>query len=422
VASALHPVGRIKIDTLNGEMDKQLVYTTLTDTNGRCYCEHWLTDGYIRHYETAKEFSKHSGRDPVDVGLMRRCGRWYRLPFSAGFFVLGESHSIFGYRELLTESNRHQLGNPRVLGEGGSIPIGEKKGDYLRKSSAEGSLEIEYMMEAELPKAFAYAQALLQETRSFLSQKKTSSSTTNQPGEREEPEDEWIKRYRLATSRGVAVDRKDKRFGVPYYLGGDGARVYAQYGATKADKYLDSLTQKAVDWVRHFTDGVMSLDANTLPRSLKTTPGQKLLKALRLLKESGHLKVENCRSSSGATELGWLKVLLEDVVSAWESFIRSKAASFFTKSKNTTDPTKSTLLKVVAGAGAGELASRMREVYMVRAIAAAASSPQKYQIAGIGDNHAKQLVELQQKENVLPGTTIITLDDLLNKYSESALI
>jgi len=79
-----------------------------------------INDLYVRRYATRDEFDRHTTGAPVNVGLIDHLAKWYRLPFSVGFFVLGECHYVVNYRRLVKESN--QTGD--ILGEGGTVPFG----------------------------------------------------------------------------------------------------------------------------------------------------------------------------------------------------------------------------------------------------------------------------------------------------------
>lgn len=187
-----------------------------------------LSDGYYRNYANKQEFIDHTTGKPVDVGLARKLGKWYRLPFFSAkkFFVLGENHGAFGYRELIKESN--QPG--QVLGEGGSNALLSATPDNALQATPaglktdQGGLR-EHTMENVTAKSYFGLNLLLDAYEKAGSAAKVQTKL---------PEEEWLANYQKA-------DPKNRKLGtglnqVPYYLDEEGEKVFASYG-TKAESY-----------------------------------------------------------------------------------------------------------------------------------------------------------------------------------------
>lgn len=205
----------------------------------------WLTDEYARRYTGTDEFEKHITGKPVDCGLAQKYGEWYRINHFSNhqFFVLGENHAAFGYRELMQESN--QPG--KVLGEGGSnalmsatpgSPLEANPSPTALKNPASGQPR-EYMMENPVSKAYF---ALLK-LKACLNSPNPLPGIGTGPGNRKEEAATWIKNYQsaLSSNRG-----KHLTYQVPYYKTG-ATFVYAQH-ETKAESYsLLTTTQKVLN-------------------------------------------------------------------------------------------------------------------------------------------------------------------------------
>ncbi|MBS1191731.1 MAG: hypothetical protein H6R10_3523 [Rhodocyclaceae bacterium] len=119
-----------------------------------------IDDDYVRHYADRAEFDNHLGKQPVDVGLVKDKALWYDLPFSGGFFVLGEAHNVLSYQTIIGESN--QTG--KILGEGGSVPFDHYAEDAATRKGKTPMIKThgadEFAMESPAAKA-AYALASL---------------------------------------------------------------------------------------------------------------------------------------------------------------------------------------------------------------------------------------------------------------------
>ena len=199
--------------------------------NGRA--AEWVTDGYRREYDSTEEFKSHMRGAPVNVGLSKKLGRWYRLPFFSQhrFFVLGENHGAFGYRELIRESN--QPG--KVLGEGGSNAFLSATDASPLAQNPQGLKDSdgnprESMMENVTAKAYFG----LSFVRKHCEDQLGSGAASSGPVKRFLPESQWIANYQNAPP-----DRRQTGSGlnkVPFYLDQHNVRVYAKFG-TKAENY-----------------------------------------------------------------------------------------------------------------------------------------------------------------------------------------
>lgn len=80
-----------------------------------------LNDPFNRYYNDEQEFRNHFSGKPVDCGLIKDQCVWIRLPFSQGFFVLGEQHNFINALSILNVCNRNDQGG-KVLLENGFVP------------------------------------------------------------------------------------------------------------------------------------------------------------------------------------------------------------------------------------------------------------------------------------------------------------
>jgi hypothetical protein len=192
----------------------------------------WVTDGYTRSYKSTEEFKAHVRGEPVDVGLAKKLGLWYRLHFFSDkqFFVLGENHGAFGYRELIKESN--QPG--KVLGEGGANPLHSATASSPLQPNPKGlkdesGLPRESLMEHVGAKAY-YGLTLV---RAHCEKMIKPGATNGPTAPIKLPEKEWLVKYQSAPPEkrktGTGLNR------LPYYED-SGNKVYATFG-TKAEDY-----------------------------------------------------------------------------------------------------------------------------------------------------------------------------------------
>ncbi|NES68972.1 MAG: DUF4157 domain-containing protein, partial [Okeania sp. SIO2D1] len=167
----------------------------------------WIDDKYTRQYKTLQEFQNHVGGNPVEVGLAKKPGVWYRLPILSKdeFFVLGEGHGTFGYRELMEESNQ----KGKVLGESSSNPfMSAKPSSVLKKNETDQALDDEYVMESITAKAY-YS---LTKLKAFYEKQQKPGTDNSPPQLNRLPEDEWLENY-----QAVAGVRKQELYKPPYY-------------------------------------------------------------------------------------------------------------------------------------------------------------------------------------------------------------
>ena len=121
----------------------------------------WLNDQYARNYKSKLEFFLHAKGHPVQVGLQKSLGIWYRLPLpsfikllSPKFFLLGELHNIFPVRKLVKESNQKTA---HVVTESGASFKKEAYKDREKIDSKEKNPNA-HLVELGLAKAlFAFA-------------------------------------------------------------------------------------------------------------------------------------------------------------------------------------------------------------------------------------------------------------------------
>jgi hypothetical protein len=190
-----------------------------------------MSDNYHREYKNKQEFIDHTTGKRVDVGLARKLGKWYRLPFFSQnkFFVLGENHGAFGYRELIQESNQPGA----VLGEGGSNSLLSATPGNLLQATPKGLKTKdggarENTMENVAAKSYFGLTLLLSEY------KKASGPPATTAAVQRLPEAEWLVNYQKAKPGDRQTGTKLNQ--IPYYLDEHQKKVYASYG-TKAETY-----------------------------------------------------------------------------------------------------------------------------------------------------------------------------------------
>lgn len=189
----------------------------------------WVKDGYTRAYNSNQEFKSHLSGEPVDVGLAKKLGRWYRLPFFSAkqFFVLGENHGAFGYRELIKESN--QPG--KVLGEGGANALLSATADNTLQVNPRGLKDAEgdsreSMMENVAAKAYFGLTVL----RANCVKQKDGAGAGGAAAPVRLPEKEWLENYQNAAPEKRKVGSNLNK--IPYYEDETGRKVYATFGSS----------------------------------------------------------------------------------------------------------------------------------------------------------------------------------------------
>lgn len=199
--------------------------------------ESWINDGFARRYNSTDEFEKHAGGEEVSVGLSKRMGRWYRIPHldpaSRKFFVWGELHSGYGYRELIRETNQ----KGKVLGEGGSNTMMSATSDsVLEKNTDPNALKDdkgnsrEYTMENLFSKAYFGLVAFKDSEENKTGR---SSRVVSGPQTRTEDGETWLTHYQSLRPD----ERKKNKHNIPYYEDTvNQEHVYPAYG-TPAERY-----------------------------------------------------------------------------------------------------------------------------------------------------------------------------------------
>jgi len=207
----------------------------------------WVRDGYARRYNSVEEFMKHAGGEPVGVGLAKRLGLWYRLPplEAKEFFVLGEAHNAFGYRELMNESNQ----KGKVLGEGGSNTLMTATPDSaLEKSDSLGALKDdnhevrEYAMENLIAKAY-YSFVIFKSAEVRKSKAAGAANVAAVNNTERETGDVWLANYQHAAKADRHRD-EEAEGSIPYY-NKSAKKVYAQQG-TAAENYASGAVGNSV--------------------------------------------------------------------------------------------------------------------------------------------------------------------------------
>lgn len=349
-----------------------------------------ISDLYYRRYDNQQEFEDHTKGDPVDVGLIEHLAMWYRLPFSTGFFVLGEAHNIVGYRRLIEESN--QKGD--FLGEGGNVPFDYYKQDpNVRDDSAltrSVGAATEHPMESAVAKT-AYALAKLREKlKRHLEELKNKSQPVSAPKTRYVESDKWL--LEVQTNNRI-VKRSQKR---PYYEDGDERVMLQPQNAAKEAEYDVTAT------------------------------------ALKIINNC----MEALEPHKGTTLVDDLTASLSKLAKAYQDFQfltpKQKRTLYWVGLKNATDAARGLAVQEIAQSSIDDgqieiLANAhdsscpldttctLRDVFMFEAIVDA--SRRGFLMAGIGDNHLKHLADALTTE----GIATISYTDFFNNHAKTAI-
>lgn len=160
--------------------------------------EEWSDDLWKRYYKDVTEFQNHASGTPVDVGLYKPLGLWYKLPFNPGHpFLMGENHST-KFAPIMKESNR----KGSILNESnGVIPIKQKSPE--KKADPTDASYHKTAMESIIAKTmFGVA---FHKAEEFI--KPSNDKTEKQDSE------EWIKGYNSANK----TDRGKDKLSRPFY-------------------------------------------------------------------------------------------------------------------------------------------------------------------------------------------------------------
>jgi hypothetical protein len=355
----------------------------------------WAGDPWLRQYGSVKEFQDHSGDSPVDVGLAKRIGSWYRLPFSQGFYVLGENHAELGIETVVDESNQ----KGKVLGEKETL---DYKGVGINKPLKERNSTIPgvslFTMESMPAKALFAASALkglLGALPTLLthglptqvwvtlhddSKERTDVISQNEAG--------WLSAYKAAATKDRGYQGR-----IPLYRNTSREWVKANLPDSSSED-----TYSFVDKVRTYLGLVV-----TIVDAMKKITGAEVT-ANRM--EASYLELNKKLTAKTLTALDTdLNSLITDLTVVAEAEITAPGSL---KSQGGEDWTVKGREKAAVGSGglAGVGPMALRDLAMLASIVAAHNSGD-FIVAGIGDAHAKNLKPSLTKENI----TTVTLAD-----------
>ncbi len=345
-----------------------------------------FTDPWRREFTDKAEMDAYAKKTAqVSVGLIKPMAIWYRIAHLANgqFFVLGENHGAFGYRDFVAESNV----TGKVLGEGGNYGPLENDGtkilpneDVKALTGPDGKAQ-EFMMENLAPKAYFAAITLYN-----LLTKGTPTPKTKLK------ESDWITEHSKAQNKGTA-----KQSGLAYFKGGPNAdtRHYLEtnpgagaYNISEVARkvLLDNAQEMQAAFDQKMPSKVEFDQTRALIQELGKNPLQKdqlkksLKKAMPELRKISKLEDEKLHQNLGQTG----KVAHRTV----KPTVHSQKANYY------------------------------RERAMFQAIISA-NDQGGFAFAGVGDNHAKALkADLGM---LTPPIPVITLEDLRNTHAKPAL-
>lgn len=373
----------------------------------------WLTDEYARRYTDASEFKNHITGKPVDCGLAKKYGEWYRINHFSNhqFFVLGENHAAFGYRELMQESN--QPG--KILGEGGSnalmsatpdSPLVANSSPTALKNPASGQPR-EYMMENPVSKAYF---ALLK-LKSILKHAGPLPGIGTAPNETKVKAATWIKNYQstLPADRG-----RHPTYRVPYYKTGD-TFVYAQY-ETKAENYSLLTTAQGI-----LNTLFTQLDQKTTRTDyepmawihLQHFLGKKEGEGWKAIDEEHYYPLLNALKKGSEKETKLWKGTSTDPLPAG---LEKAKETPIEQPANASISTLSIEKKTELDKAHLEKAYAHREYSMYQSILKA-QKDNSFVMAGMGDNHAQHLKPALEAVDV----PVITLENFHATYTRDAI-
>ncbi len=422
-------IGHYRTDVVEDEAGKEFAKVASDDRKfplKNAKEKEFAHDGYARRYKDESEFKDHANGRPVHVGLARKLGCWYRLPQlptgnDTKFFVLGENHGAFGYRELLAESN--QTGN--VLGEGGynDILSATATSDLAENDSPfnEGtdSPLTEYGMENIAAKA-AFSLAV------FLPKLQADSKTRTPKVKKTEPEADWLAHYQAADPRKRGTGSGLNR--VPYYKDGSDEKVYASYGTaaesydttTTATRIAKAFADKAAIYAGDHEDKVRSAgaavaaflpdlkaiiaDPGAAEGRLKTDTRAKVLAALKQLNEIAFLES--------------IKMSGEKAVADKATLTTKYPVTYQTTTKRREAVGDNTDIKAKKWDKEKKKFMAHRDVAMYYSVLKAKAQGD-FIMAGMGDHHATDLkAALEADPHNIP---VITFEDFVGSKSTSAL-
>ena len=358
-----------------------------------------IGDRYYRKYKNRQEFNRHTTGQPVDVGLIDHLAKWYRLPFSNGFFVLGEAHNIANYRRLIKESN--QTGD--ILGEGGTVPLLHYSRSQKQRSGTEPTRQVgqatEHAMESIVAKT-AYALASLRDDlyRELWSKK----SQTQEPATRFQDAMDWLG-YVDAHKPEVKRDKRRR----PYYMLNKVRMVLkpvqeAKEGEYERGKTAVNLLSACLKQLQDYQD---SLDE----QDLGVAEFQQKLKGLIVVyenyqyitpKEKRQLYWVGLKEAAEEAHLLARNEIEESTISR-----NGKSGKALIDEQAKENPTTGLL---------GETCT-LRDIFMYEAIIDAQS--RNFVMAGIGDDHLQHLKGPLAKVNILT----ISYKDFFDQHTIDAI-
>ncbi|MEM7039239.1 MAG: DUF4157 domain-containing protein, partial [Bacteroidota bacterium] len=155
----------------------------------------WFTDGWGRYYENVTELRDHLAGNPVQCGLAKPMGRWYRLNnLGNKLIVLGEDHGLFKHTHLRKESNR----TGAFLSE-----FGTQGFETVRQEEAETVQRRRIPLESIAAKTMFGAVMMKNRVDAARSPKKKPKKKASGPRPVSEDPDTWIEHYQQAESTDV---------------------------------------------------------------------------------------------------------------------------------------------------------------------------------------------------------------------------
>ncbi|MEM9578184.1 MAG: hypothetical protein AAF999_14365 [Pseudomonadota bacterium] len=375
--------------------------TDMPQADNAIYADDWKRSFRdMQQYQTYRDKSA-----PVSVGLIEPYAAWYSIPhIEAGtFFVLGENHGAYGYRDLVGESNIAG----KVLGESGNHALLDTPEALAQNPKADAlktkGVTREYMMESIAPKTYYSMNVVV---RSLEKEAGTATAAPSDGIKREnEDRDDWIANYKLALPERRGFDPLRLK---PYYSTMIPTETrYFMKAETVAGPY--SVYETASKKLQAFQDALkVFISAN--PRHDKIAAFRKLDGELDTLL-TGLAKDKADRDAKALVKqakwirraLGQVSVMEDQQLMAMRGAVAPDAhAVAYAGIKDT--------------ATHEQTANYYRERAMFQAILKARDDG--FAFAGIGDNHAVNLKASLEDEADVP---VITLEDLIKDFSQPAL-
>ncbi|MFN8714672.1 MAG: hypothetical protein ACK5Z2_17625 [Bacteroidota bacterium] len=354
-----------------------------------------IDDGYNRYYRDRNEFERHTTGLPVQVGLVKNLGLWYRLPFGHEFFVLGENHSVLNYRTIMAESHRTE----NIMGEGGTVPI-----DYYQPAAADRAAldsralangQQEFPMESTLSKTYFSLTAATQQYQQQLAAPAAAAPAAAAADPNHLQFDAWT-----AGLGNKAVERNDKK--IPSYMGNDGQRKYLAPEAAAPEANYSVLTT-AIGIIRNCKAAIEEFNLNNIvalheePDAFTTSliNLRKSLDAILNLLPQG---AETVLTAGQKTNLA--NVLLPAATARCQASAQAEINRSSITSVDEVNNAEATQAMLAQQHNHGLLAApcTMRDVFMFEGIKQAYAND--YLMAGVGDNHAKHLAAALHAEGI----------------------